>query len=77
MTCIYPHCEPGQAGTHCRDECRTCCDGRCCQGRECPLLRDDPDPLRDDMMETTAKVVLLAVGVAIAGVVTLSILVNL
>ena len=70
MTCTYPHCEPGQAGTHCRDECRTCCDGRCCQGRECPLLRDD-------MLEAVTKVILLAVGVAIAGVVTLSILVNL
>jgi hypothetical protein len=22
MTCTYPHCEPGQAGTHCRAECR-------------------------------------------------------
>ena len=55
-------------------ENRTCCDGRCCQGRECPLLRDDPDPLRDDMLEAVTKVILLAVGIVVAGVVTISLL---
>jgi len=55
-------------------ENRTCCDGRCCQGRECPLLRDDPDPLRDDMLEAVTKVILLAIGVVVAGVVTISLL---
>ncbi len=58
-------------------ENRTCCDGRCCQGRNCPLLRDDPDPLRDDMLEAVTKVILLGVGVAAAGVVTLSLIVHL
>ena len=55
-------------------ENRTCCDGRCCQGRECPLLRDDPDPLRDDMLEAVTKVILLAIGIVVAGVVTISLL---
>ena len=55
-------------------ENRTCCDGRCCQGRECPLLRDDPDPLRDDMLEAVTKVILLAIGIVVAGVITISLL---
>lgn len=74
MTCT---CEPGQAGTHCRDECRTCCDGKCNQGRDCPLMREEIDPLRDDMLEAAAKVIMLAIGVAAAGVITLSLMVHL
>lgn len=58
-------------------ENRTCCDGRCCQGRECPLLRDDPDPLRDEMLESVVKVLLLAIGVVVGGVVTIGLLANL
>ena len=58
-------------------ENRTCCDGRCCQGRECPLLRDDPDPLRDDMLEAVTKVMLLAIGIVAAGVITISLLAHL
>lgn len=58
-------------------ENRTCCDGRCCQGRECPLLRDDPDPIRDDMLESVTKVVILAIGVVAGGVITISLLANL
>lgn len=58
------------------DNC-TCCDGRCCQGRECPLMRDDPDPLREDMLETTAKVVLLAIGIIVVGIITLTLLARL
>lgn len=56
---------------------RTCCDGRCCQGRECPLLRDDQDPLRDDMLETTAKVVLLAIGIIVVGIITITLIARL
>jgi len=55
-------------------ENRTCCDGRCNQGRDCPMLRDDPDPMRDDMLESAAKVLLLAIGVVAAGVITISLL---
>lgn len=58
-------------------ENRTCCDGRCCQGRDCPLLRDDPDPIRDDMLESVTKVVILAIGVVAGGVITISLLANL
>lgn len=58
-------------------ENRTCCDGRCCQGRKCPLLRDDPDPLRDDMLESATKVILLAIGVAAAGIITMALIVHL
>lgn len=58
-------------------ENRTCCDGKCNQVRKCPLLRDDPDPLRDDMLESVTKVILLAIGVAAAGIITLSLIVHL
>ena len=58
-------------------ENRTCCDGRCCQGRDCPLLREEVDPLRDDMLESVTKVVILAIGVVAGGVITISLLANL
>lgn len=70
MTCTYPQCEPGQAGTHCRDECRTCCDGNCNQGRNCLLT--DQAPTDDDMLEAAVKVVILAIGVVAAGVVIIA-----
>lgn len=77
MTCTYPHCEPGQAGTHCRAECRTCCDGRCNQGRDCPLLREEVDQASDDMLESVAKVLLLAIGTVAGGVIIISLLAHL
>ena len=58
-------------------ENRTCCDGRCCQGRDCPLLREEVDPIRDDMLESVTKVVILAIGVVAGGVITISLLANL
>lgn len=58
-------------------ENRTCCDGRCCQGRDCPLLREEVDPIRDDMLEAVTKVILLAIGIVVAGVVTIGLLANL
>ena len=67
MTCTFPHCEPGQAGTHCRPECRTnriCCDGKCNQGRNCPLT--EPDPLRS--MDDTESQIFEAVALFVAGV---------
>lgn len=34
---------------------RTCCDGECRQGRQCPLY----EPVQDDMPEATGRVVIL------------------
>lgn len=58
-------------------ENRTCCDGRCCQGRDCPLLREEVDPIRDDMLEAVTKVMLLAISIVAAGVITISLLAHL
>lgn len=58
-------------------ENRTCCDGKCNQGRECPLLREEVDPIRDDMLESVTKVVILAIGVVAGGVITIGLLANL
>jgi hypothetical protein len=43
----------------------------------CTDIGADADPLRDDMLESVTKVVILAIGVVAAGVITISLLANL
>jgi hypothetical protein len=40
-------------------------------------MREEIDPLRDDMLEAVTKVILLAIGIVVAGVVTISLLSHL
>jgi len=44
---------------------RTCCDGECRQGRNCPLM----EPIQDDMPEATGRAVILICIVALLAVV--------
>ena len=73
MTCTFPHCEPGQAGTHCRPGCRVeriCCDGQCNQGRNCPLTQPEPvrgmEDAESEIFEAVALVVVGVLGVIVA-----------
>ena len=54
-----------------------CCDGRCNQGRTCPLLCDKEDPIRNDILESVTKVVILLIGIVAGGVIAIGLVVNL
>lgn len=56
-------------------ENRTCCNGKCNQGRNCPMT--DSSAADDDMLELVAKVLLLAIGIVAAGVIIIGLLAHL